>query len=324
MTPRPVGGFFELEPGVTSGCFHPEAFPLCSGRAALGHILDELQPDSVWAPFYICDSALSPIVHRQIPIKFYALSASFEPLLDVALASRDCVLYVNYFGLHTHVARALAESRPHRTVIDDTQAFFCRGHAGAYSFNSARKFFGVPDGAYAYGTTGKHSDSYERVTEVRYQHLVSRLLGFQREGYEQYLESERRVCSAPRGMSVLAEQVLASIDYERARSVRRRNFWAVHECLGAHNQLASCCSLMDADDVPFCYPFLPERPVDRRRLWTNGVFVSVLWPEIETRRPAGFTHERRLAAQLLPLPIDQRYGVDEMELVCRHVMAVLN
>ena len=36
-------------------------------------------------------------------------------------------------------------------IIDNAQAFYSKHQDRAYSFNSARKFFGVPDGAYLFG-----------------------------------------------------------------------------------------------------------------------------------------------------------------------------
>jgi hypothetical protein len=53
------------------------------------------------------------------------------------------------------------------------------------------------------------------------------------------------------------------------------------------------------------------------------VFVPVLWPELQSREAAGFEWERNVAARLLPLPIDHRYGPSEMQTVADAVVQVL-
>ena len=79
---------------------------------------------------------------------------------------------------------------------------------------------------------------------------------------------------------------------------------------------------LDADAVPFCYPFLPARPSLHRALWQREIFVPRLWPEIAARPAEGFEWERDLAARLLPLPIDHRYGPGDMARVTGAVMDV--
>ena len=73
---------------------------------------------------------------------------------------------------------------------------------------------------------------------------------------------------------------------------------------------------MDADAAPFCYPFLPARPSLHEALWRRDVFVPRLWPDVIARTGPRFARERDLAARLLPLPVDHRYGGDDMQRVC--------
>ena len=54
------------------------------------------------------------------------------------------------------------------------------------------------------------------------------------------------------------------------------------------------------------------------------IFAPQLWPEIAARSTAGdFYWERELADKLIPLPIDQRYGPQEMARVAATVAEVM-
>jgi hypothetical protein len=308
----PIGGFFELEIAPGRGAFHTGAAALSSGRAALRCILEALRPSRAWLPFYICDAALQACAAAGVAVEFYAIDEAFDPVLPAgAPPAGECLVYVNYFGLKTSTAASLVAAHGSRVIVDDTQAFFATGYAGAWSFNSARKFFGVPDGGYAYGE-GLSEIGYPRPSVVRYEHLVNRLLGHQQLAYEQYRESEALVSATIQRMSVLSERLLAGVDYPAVRDRRRSNFAALHEAFGPRNRLAPRIlpgAGAGAGDVPYCYPLLSSEPVSWSTLWSRGVFAPRLWPEVRERPNAGlFARESSLADCLLPLPIDHRYG----------------
>jgi hypothetical protein len=310
-----VGGFFELETCGSGRLYHGDAVALCSGRAALRLILGAATPRRVLVPFYICDSALMPFDALGVPYAFYQLSPSLEPVLSAPLSPEEGLVYVNYFGLKAEYVSRLPAATRATVIVDDTQAFFQRGYERAWSFNSARKFFGVPDGAYAYGPGLAARAPAARLEEVRYDYLVNRLLGRQALAYQQYVEHEQHVPAEVLGASTLAERLLAGIDYDRARQIRVRNFGVVHERLGRVNRLDIDLDRR-GDAVPFCYPLLPDATISRELLWQAQIFVPRLWPEVEHRRGEGFAWERDLAARLLPLPIDHRYDAADMNRMC--------
>ena len=319
----PIGGFFELEIARGQGPFHTDAVALSSGRAALRCILQAVRPTRVWMPFYICDAALQPCEAEGVPVEFYAINEAFDPILPADTpAAGECLVYVNYFGLKASTAARLAVAHARRMIVDDTHAFFARGYPGAWSFNSARKFFGVPDGGYAYGA-GLSAADYPRPSEVRYEHLINRLIGRQELAYEQYLQSESLVTPDLGRMSPLSERLLAGVDYPAARERRLANFALLHQAFGARNCLAPHL-VLEAADVPYCYPLLSSEPVAWSELWRQSVFAPRLWPDVTRRSRAGeFARESMLPDRLLPLPIDHRYGaadVARLAAVVREVM----
>ena len=98
------------------------------------------------------------------------------------------ILYTNYFGICTKNAKKLAKKYKN-LILDNAQSFFTEP-IGLASFNSARKFFGVPDGAYLFcnkkiGEELQINKSYER-----FSHLLKRLDINAQFGYEDFCKNE--------------------------------------------------------------------------------------------------------------------------------------
>lgn len=316
----PIGGFLPLEIARCGEPHHTGAAALSSGRACWHLILRTRRPPRVRLPFYICDAMLQPLAATRTPFEFYRIDAGFRPILDSPLSDGELLVVVNYFGVQASQVERQRSTHGGRVVIDDTQGYFRRGVRDGFSFNSARKFFGVPDGAFLYGPvtsveTLPPSDSADC------DHLLTRLLGDDEHAWQQFKNHESRIGVEPRAMSNVTARLLGAVDWAEARDRRSANFAAMHERLGRWNTIA--LPLDDSGDGPMCYPFLPAAPIDRPALQALGVFVPVLWPELQSREADGFEWERDVASRLLPLPIDHRYGPSEMQTVADAVFQVL-
>jgi hypothetical protein len=305
---KPIGGFFELEIPKSGRALHPDTVALTSGRAALVVALQRLRPRRVLVPFYTCNAVIAATTYCGVPTTFYDLTASFEPDLARGPKADECVIYINYFGLHGHVAQPLTQEWGGRTIIDDTHAFFASGYPNAWSFNSARKFFGVPDGSFLFAPEPLN-EPFAANQDISVHHLVAKLEGKLDEAFAAYQEIERAMTATPRGMSMTSSRLLSAIDYDSVARTRRRNFEVLHQRLSRQNSIAWN---LDATAVPFCYPLVLEREAPHEHLWARGLFVPKLWPEVISRADRGFDRERALAASLLPLPIDHRYNEDDM------------
>ena len=318
-----IGGFLPLEvpPVIVAEPYHAEAVALASGRACWHVVLRACRPRRVLLPFFVCDAVMQPLTATGTPFEFYAIAKSFQPLEAPEPADGELLLVVNYFGVLTAFVEQCARRLPDRVVVDDTQAFFRRGRRGAWSFNSARKFFGVPDGAFLYGPAdGIGELPPSDVADC--DHLLTRLAGDDREAWEQFKRHEARIGIEPRAISAISTRLLAAVDMSRARRKREQNFSLLHARLGTVNSIALPLDAF-AGEGPMCYPFLPSADVDRRALNGLGIFVPTFWPEIDLRVERGFDWERDVARRLLPLPIDHRYGPDAMERLAQAVLQVL-
>lgn len=322
---RPIGGFFGLEQPAPGHAHHDERQALASGRACLRRILATARPVRALVPFYICDTVLQAFRHEHVPVEFYDLDEQWLPKLASDAGPDHLMLFVNYFGLNTADIPGFIAGRRERVVVDDTQAFFERGHDGAWSFNSARKWFGVPDGAFAYGGELGFESAPVNTTPMA-DHLQTVLDGDRRLAFEQYQKSEAAVTDRFLRMSPMSAKLLAAIDYDHVRHTRSRNFQALHLRLGAHNRMpAALLERASAPGVtPFCYPLLVDAAIPWAELWERGLFVPRLWPEVARREGAdAFPRSTMLAEHVMALPIDHRYGDEDMTHLADGVMEIL-
>jgi hypothetical protein len=308
---RYIGGFFQLEIPNGHGGLHGGAVGLRTGRACIAAILNEIQPTKVFLPYFICDVVVRTVEAAGAIPEFYAIGDDLQPASLPDLGQREMLLAVNYFGLMTDSVMRLANAFGPRCIVDNTQAFFAEPRLDAWTIYSARKFFGVPDGAYVYGPSKLCLDSsaHPLIPDIR--HLINRLEGRQQLAYRQCRAYEERLDARVKPMSKLSESLLASYDYEEVAKRRRANFAALHHALAGRNTLR----LIPFSGVPYAYPLLLTRPVDRADLARRMLYVPTLWRDVITRGDVSdrFDFERSLAANLLPLPIDQRYEPEDME-----------
>ena len=313
-----VGGYFEWEPTASGEPLHPHArLALNSGRSCVGCLLHVEKPTAVWIPFYCCDNLLEPFQAAEIPVKYYGLEPDLSVSPGVELGRGERIVAINYFGLQNKQIAALEGRWGECLWVDNTQAFFHSPDAPkAFYFNSARKFFGVPDGGYLYGPDDAalpSPDRWPRNANYRFEHLILREQGQISAGYEIFRENERRNGEAITRISRLSESILGGVDYAHVARIRRENYQYLHRELAPRNRLQASLLHLDAEAVPFCYPFLPQRPISHQHLWDQQIFAPRLWAESVSRDGNGFDWERVLSRELLPLPIDQRLGRAEMD-----------
>jgi len=339
QTSKPIGGFFDLELGEGQENYHPRAMALNSGRACLALIVQHIAPKAMYVPFYCCDSLIEPLLAQQIPVHFYPINSNLQPLLPKSLVAGEYVIIINYFGIQTPLINALVEQYQEQLIVDNTQAFFDRGNGRAWSFNSARKFFGVPDGAYLYCPEQESqilADVFERNEKFSYFHLLSRLVGKNAEAYQQFLHNEQLVDSVPKAMSVLSQKLLSTVRYDDVVQKRRCNFDAYHQALSSYNRLTNAINDYwkgaRQSAVPSFYPLLPFNRVEKALLFEKQIFIPTFWNDTVSRFNSlqqeydrqRFAFEREFAEYVLPLPIDQRYTTTDCLRVIEALLPLLD
>ena len=313
---EPVGGYFELE--LRKGeHYHKDAIRLNTARNCFEYVLRSRQCTQVYVPYYTCEVLLEPIKKLGVNYKFYSINEQFEPISFPSLDADTAFLYTNYYGMKQKCVERLSEKYGSQLIVDNAQAFYSEPMQRIDTFYSARKFFGVSDGAYLY--TGKRLEQnlYQDVSYKRMSHLLKRIdLGAEL-GYLDFRNDDDMLCNQDiKQMSKLTDNVLSGIDYEAAKRKRRENYTLLDEFLRASNQISL---ELDERAVPMVYPYLTDDLSLRRRLIENKVFVATYWSNVK-----GWTTEdmleRKLMERLIPIPCDQRYGEKEMSSIVSLVL----
>ncbi len=299
-----IGGYFELE--LAKGKeYHENAIRLNTGRNAFEYILKAKAYKKVYLPFYTCDVMLEPIKKLNITCEFYSIRNNFEPIFDFHKVMLDEVfVYTNYFGLCDHIVKEVSQQCKN-LIIDNSQAFFSKPQPNVDTFYSARKFFGVPDGAYLYTDKQLNENLETDISYQRFEHLLGRIDIGAEEFYSKYLVNENLLADQPiKYMSKITQRFLSAIDYKKISSQRRINFQQLHQKLGKKNILS--INLND-EEVPMVYPYLDLIGLElKSKFISNKIFVATYWNFNESWLSRLNEFESKLGSLLLNIPIDQR------------------
>lgn len=110
-------------------------------------------------------------------------------------------------------------------------------------------------------------------------------------------------------MSKLTQNILSSIDYEDVIKRRKENFDYLHKELGNMNLIKI---ESDLEFVPFVYPFMIEDESLRQKLIEKKIYIAKYWNEVLDRKNVSYI-EKDFVNRILPLPVDQRYDLDDMK-----------
>ena len=306
---RAIGGYFELELPVGKQ-LHREAIKLNTARNCFEYILLARNYSKVYIPYYTCDVLLQPLHKHGISYEFYHIDEYLEPIATPHLKKNEVFLYTNYYGLKQKCVERLVGIYGSKLIIDNAQAFYASRIEGVDTFYSPRKFVGVPDGGYLYTDCILDRNIVQDKSYDRMQHLLQRIDEGAEAAYALFKANSALLGNVPiRWMSVLTERLLEGVDYDRVKSRRVENFRYLHGALAESNRL-SIDFLNDA--VPMVYPYYTGDFTLRSRLIKEKIFVATYWPNVlQWCSPADT--EYALCNHILPLPIDQRYGEEDME-----------
>ncbi|OQP47349.1 hypothetical protein A4H97_07550 [Niastella yeongjuensis] len=308
---KPVGGYFGLELNKGGYSYHEVPYTFKSGRSALHFILKECKPTLVYIPYYTCKVVLQSFESAGIVYKYYAIDDKLEPVALPELGKHEFFLYTNYFGLKNTAVNKLSTRYGSQLIVDCTQAFFTKGNGRSWYFNSCRKFFGVPDGAYLYPPDAIPVQPVAGNNEAYVvDHLIKRFNGQVQEGYAAFQENETLCGPEITGMSAISQYLLSHINYQEVMAARRANFNSLHYIFKNLNQFAI---ITDPESVPMVYPLITPYKTDREKLYSNGIYVPTFWAEVKEGSKYGFETEQKLAESLLPLPVDHRYQETDMQ-----------
>lgn len=326
-----------------------EIVHLRSGREALLLVALNCKPADgavILIPAYCCWSMSAPFEKSGWEIVYYRLNEDLTPdegYLAGVLESRRpaAILTMNFYGsAPTERAVALAREKcPGITIIEDfSHCTFCfeRIFNPEVDFyvSSIRKSVGVCDGAIIIGRKpldtrliiadeSGFSDlrTAAQASKDRYFHTKDP------DAKQSFLNDLRR-CETqlddfdrPHPMSDRARRMLACLNGEKIAFARRENMKHLLVRLEEAGMQTVPGLERSLGGAPFSLPVLVERRDEvQRELARNGVYAPVLWPLCDRARET-CPVSARMADRMLSLPVDQRYGRDDMEEIARIVIS---
>jgi hypothetical protein len=226
MIEKAIGGFFEFEL-LNEKVEANDRLLFDCGRSAFAFLLKQHNIKSIQLPRYTCDVMLEPIKDLGIGYSFYSITPKLLPDFSSREIDPKIPMVINnYFGI---LENDLSQYHTNPLVIiDNSQALYSNTSGGLGSFNSFRKFMGLPDGAEA--TTNKQSKTmYGGWPRFKASHSISHLFGRIEDGPEAYYSAfqqadERFTFTEIKAISEISGRAYFKIDHKYIADTRKNNF----------------------------------------------------------------------------------------------------
>jgi len=307
---KEIGGYIELEQNYLP-MLHDQAKALNSGTACLVYLLRARNIKKIALPFFLCDCIKDICLIEGVDLRQYKINYDFLPDSNVELVPGEWIYIVNFFGQLTENNLIELVQKYENVIVDQAQAYFDKPIRGVDTLYTCRKFLGVPDGAFLYTDVQLEEELPKDESFKRMHFLLGRYERTASEFYDEYNANNFLLKKEPiKKMSKLTDNLLHGIDYERVKDIRTRNYGYLYECFREINQLH-----VRKIQGAFAYPLLLSNGAAiRKQLLKNKIYIPTLWPNVlhEVEKES---LEYNYAENILPLPVDQRYDLEDMQLI---------
>lgn len=305
---KEYGGYIELEKFQLK-MLHEGAIALNCGRAALEYLCEAKTIKKLYLPHFLCSSVPNLCKKIGVEYSYYPINEKFEPVFNQALGKEDWIYIVNFYGQLDNKYLAAWKQEYGHVIVDNAQSYFQIPAEGVDTLYTCRKYFGVTDGAFLYTDAKLNRELPQDESFERMHFLLGRFERSANEFYSEYVANNKLFTAEPvKRMSRLTENLLRGIDYASVAKKRQENFEFLDAELWNINEL-KLKSVYGA----FMYPLLLQNGAAvRKKLQKEKIYIPTLWPNVMEECPKD-TQEYRYAADILPIPVDQRYGMEDMK-----------
>lgn len=262
---------------------------------------------------FMCDSNDKVLSDNGVETIYYHIGPDFKPIIK---EWKGWLYVVNFYG---QLSNQYLSSLGKNIIVDNAQAYFQEPISGIDTLYTCRKFLGVADGAILYTNKQllikEQDESYFRMN-----FLLGRYERSANEFYQEYVNNNHFFKNEPiKNMSKLTENLLHAIDYELIRKKRTDNFAYLHEQFEKINKLDIL-----VPDGAFMYPLYIECGAEiRSKLQNKKIYIPTLWPAV-FKICKEDELEYDLAKNILPMPVDQRYGREDMKYIVEELYQCLD
>lgn len=314
---KEIGGYIELDT-YTLPMLHENAVALNCGRNCLAYLFKSRSIKKIKLPYFICNSVFDVCDRESVAKNFYHIGLDFKPTEELKLEEDEWLYLVNFYGQLSNDEIKKYVDKYARVIVDQANGYFETPLDGVDTLYTCRKWFGVPDGAYLYTEETLEDEFIRDESFERMRFLLGRYERTANEFYSEYNANNKLFKTEPiKKMSKLTNNLLHGIDYKAVERKRKENFEYLHKKLRNINQL-------DVKPAVFMYPLMVDNGAEiRKKLQAKKIFIPILWPTV-FEITSSEKLEYKMAENILPLPIDQRYGVDDMEYMVQEVLKCIN
>lgn len=333
------------------GCKGNDYAWFSTGRSATSYVLDTIElrnPDvkkvAVIPPF-TCHTVIEPFLAKGYEVRTFHvgqdLCSSTADLLNIIdVCQAEVFLFHRYFGIDTiKDIDAIIPTLRNKGIIvieDCTQCLyssFSKSDAD-YWVGSIRKWCGVPDGGFAVCREGNFKnkptqmdkelqEAKKEASILKYEYLFegkgdkSLFLNLYRNA-EDILDAQ----SVYFAISDLSKSIQCNLDVELLKAKRRSNYEIIAKGLVGCEGIKVIFERIDENVVPLYCPILcNDRQVVQKELVKNSIYAPVVWPKADccpqVDKDTDYVYEH-----ILCIPIDQRYGIDDMERVVSVIKSI--
>ncbi len=329
-----------------------------SGREAIAlalKSLEECNPHIVkkcLLPAYMCDTVFFPFINAGWELFFYHigknLEAKEEELLRLIEHIRPGLLFIHsYYGTDTWkpMRSLLKEIRKQGVYIMDdvTQSYYMDhpdiSQTADYIIGSLRKWYAVPDGGFVVSnlplpdiaiennSTFSNrrlellTEKWQYLYEIGYGHKEKRMLK------EEYLRKNKDTeewldCfTGIHFISEISQSILSHIEEAECKKRRSDNYNFLYEALEGRKSISLVCRKEEGAAPLYLPVYVDNREELQAFLTEHDIYAPILWPIGTENQQQLSKEEQYIFAHLLALPIDQRYGMDEMERIVEVINA---
>lgn len=314
---KEYGGYIELETNYGE-MLHEGAIALNCGRNALAYICESKKIKKLYLPYFLCSSVTNLCKKIGVEYSYYPITEKFEPLFERELKENEWLYIVNFYGQLDINYLTTWKRKYEHVIVDNAQNYFQMPVEGVDTLYTCRKYFGVADGAFLYTNekvkrTISQDESFERM-----RFILGRFERSANEFYSEYVANNKLFATEPvKRMSRLTNNLLHGINYEKIAVKRQNNFDFLNTKFREINQL-KLKSVYGA----FMYPLLiPNGFSVRKKLQKEKIYIPTLWPNVLEECNSD-SLEYYYAANILPLPVDQRYKIEDMQYLTEVIKSV--
>lgn len=313
---------------------------LSTGRSAIRYVIKAIEKrypsikKVAVLPSFTCDTVFDPFLKAGYQVFYYPvgidLTTSSETVRRVVLEhDASIVLFHRYFGFDTldsqiDVFCDEMKKMGKFTIEDCTQCLYSDIDRSTADFfvGSIRKWTGTPDGGFAvcregvFGTKPKVADMKLEEAKVKASyakyHYLYENSGDKQEMLAMYRYAED-ILDDQKGYYTISDtssKVQANLNVVELKRKRRNNFNILSAFLKVPVQ--PLFPLINGPEVPLYFPVLvKDRESLQKHLVKNAIYAPIVWPKSEAQSYVDEGAENAYK-HLLCIPIDQRYGADDM------------